>query len=264
MMRATSWKGNFAGCALAILTFATPLQAQTAAAGAADSRWHFAIAPYFWGAGIDGTVSLKGIPEQPVHASFSEIIENFDFGLSVRFEGRKGRAGVATDLLCMNLGATIPACSVLGRFEPEVDVRQLVFEAGGFYRLHSGEQTEGTPAFVDVLAGVRYNGMRSRLEGTGFEGTARSFDWVDGVVGVHFAAPLGTKVTLDGRGDVAGLGSDFSWQLQGNLWFNPSPRWAIGAGYRYYDVDYDEGSGLDRKIYKVATQGPALAFVYGW
>ena len=49
MMRATSSKGSFVGCALAILTIATPLQAQTAAAGAADSRWHFAIAPYFWG-----------------------------------------------------------------------------------------------------------------------------------------------------------------------------------------------------------------------
>jgi hypothetical protein len=57
--------------------------------------------------------------------------------------------------------------------------------------------------------------------------------------------------------------TNVSWQLQGNLWFNPSSRWAIGAAYWYYDVT-TTGARLDRKIYKMKTQGPTLAVVYGW
>lgn len=253
-----------AGIVSSLLLLAAPLRAQSAASGADDDRWHFALVPYFWTAGISGTVSFKGIPPQPVEASFSDVIENFDFGFASRFEGRKGRWGFATDLLYMNLGAKIPVGEVLGRLEPEIDVRQLVGEADAFYRAHRGPQTEGVPAFVDVLVGARYNGMSSQLEGPEFEGTKRTFDWVDAVVGVRWQAPLGRKVTFGGRGDIAGFGSDFTWQLQGDLAFHLSPRSALLGGYRYYDVDYDKGSGLDRKVYKIATKGPLVAFVYGW
>jgi hypothetical protein len=250
--------------ALALLLLAAPLQAQTAASGAADDRWHFAVAPYFWAAGISGTASFKGIPEQPVEASFSDVIKHFDIGFASRFEARKGRWGLATDVLYMNLGATIPAGDVLGRFEPDVDLRQLVSEADAVYRAYHGRQAEGVPAFFDVLVGARYNGMRVQLKGSEFEGTRRTFEWVDGVVGIRFQASLGRKVTLAGRGDIAGFGSDFTWQLQGDLTFHLSPRSALSGGYRYYDVDYDKGSGLDRKVYKIATKGPVVAFVYGW
>ena len=252
------------GIVLTLLFLSTPVRAQTAAAGADDDHWHFAVAPYFWAAGISGSASFKGIPEQPVEASFSDIIKNFDIGIASRFDARNGRWGLATDLNYLNLGATIPAGEVLGHFEPKVDFRQLVAEADAFYRAFHGRQAEGVPAFFDVLVGARYNGMRVQLKGTEFEGTRRTFEWVDGVVGMRFQAPLGRKVTFAGRGDIAGFGSDFTWQLQGDLAFHLSPRSALSGGYRYYDVDYDKGSGLDRKVYKIATKGPVVAFVYGW
>lgn len=255
---------GMAGPALALLLFAAPLHAQTVASGADDDRWHTAVVLPFWAAGLDGTVSFKGIPEQPVSASFGDIIKNFDFGLMGRLESRKGRFGLVTDLLYMNLGAKIPVGEVLGRLEPEVDVRQLIAEGVGFYRVYRSPGREGAPAFVDLLAGVRYNGMSSRIKGTGFEGTKRTFDWADGVAGVRFQAPLGRKGVFTGRGDIAGFGSKFTWQLQGDLWLSLSPRWALGAGYKYYDVDYDKGSGTDRAIYKVATKGPVVSVAYGW
>ena len=250
--------------AAALLLFAAPLRAQTAASGVEDGRWHFAVAPYFCAASVSGTVSFSGIPEQPVEASFSDIMENFDIGFATRFEARRGRWGLASDFNDLNFGARIPVGEVLGQLEPEVDLRQLIMEAAAFYRVYHGGQTEGVPSSVDVLVGARYNGMRNQLKGSEFEGTKRTFDWVDGVVGIRFQAPLGRKVTLAGRGDIAGLGSDFSWQLQGYLAFHLSPRSALSGGYRYYDVDYDNGAALDRKVYKVATKGPVIAFVYGW
>lgn len=250
--------------ALALLLLAAPLHAQTAASGADDDHWHFAVAPYFWAAGVSGTVSFRGIPEQPVEASFSDIIKEFDFGFATRFEARKGRWGVATDLNYLNLGAEISVGEVLGRLEPEVDLRLLVMEADAFYRAYHGGQAEGVPAFFDVLVGARYNGTRSQLKGSEFEGTRRTFDWVDGVAGIRFQAPLGRKFTFAGRGDIASFGSDFTWQLQGDLAFHLSPRSALVGSYRYLDIDYDKGAGLDRKVYKIATKGPVVAYVYGW
>jgi hypothetical protein len=264
MMSARQRVAGVFGLAVGLFACALPVRAQTSASGADDDRWHFAVAPYFWTAGISGTVSFKGIPEQPVDASFSDILENFDIGVASRFEGRKGRWGFATDFLYMNLGAKVPVGDVLGRLEPEVDVRQLVAEGDAFYRAYRGRQTEGVPGFVDVLVGIRYNGMSGQLKGPAFEGTKRTFDWADGVVGVRFLAPLGRKVTLAGRGDIAGFGSKLTWQLQGELAYHLSARLALLGGYRYYDVDYDKGSGLDRKLYKMATRGPVVAFVYGW
>jgi hypothetical protein len=256
--------GAAAGTAIALLLLAVPLRAQTAATGADDDSWRFAVAPYFWATGLSGTASFKGIPEQPVDASFSDVISNFDIGFAGRFEGRKGRWGFATDLIYNNLGAQIPVGEVLGQREPGIDLRQLIGEADAFYRVHDGAQADRPPAFVDVLVGARYNGMSTQLAGAEHEGTRQTFDWVDGVVGARFQAPLGRKVALSGRGDIAGLGSDFTWQLQGELAFHASPRWAVFAGYRHYDVDYDSGSGLDRKVYKIASSGPVVGFGYGW
>ena len=255
---------EMAGIAVALFLLGAPLHAQTVASGADDDRWHGAVSLPFWAAGLDGAISFKGIPEQPVSASFSDIMKNFDIGLMGRLEARKGRVGFVTDLFYTNLGAEIPGREILENFEPSVDVRQLILEADGFYRVYRSPASEGAPAFVDLLAGVRYNGMSARMKGAEFEGTKRTFDWTDGVAGVRFQAPLGRKVVLTGRGDIAGFGSKFSWQLQGDLWLGLSPRWALGAGYKYYDVDYDKGSGTDRAVYKVATKGPVLSVVYGW
>jgi hypothetical protein len=250
--------------ALCAAWLALPAAAQTSASAADDSHWHFALTPYLWGMSAKGTVSFKGIPEQPVEASFGDILSNLNFGFLGRTEGRKGRVGFATDVTFMNLGASIPAREVLQRFEPEVDMRQFAGEAVGFYRAHRSASTQGRTGFVDLLAGLRYNAVSSRLQGAEFDGTKRSLTWVDAVAGVRFAAPVGSRWSLAGRGDLAGFGSKLTWQLQGDLWYELSPRWALGAEYRYIDTDYDEGTGTARKVWKVVNQGPGILVVYGW
>jgi hypothetical protein len=90
-----------------------------------DDEWHFALVPYFWFAGIDGTVSVKGPGGGPVEKSFSDIISDFDIGLLGHFEGRKNRWGFAFDILYLNLGAPVPADTpVLGPLGISADVRQ--------------------------------------------------------------------------------------------------------------------------------------------
>ena len=260
-----TWLALVAG--LAVLA-ATPVAAQTAAAPAAaaqpeDGAWRFAFTPYLWATSQKGEASFKGIPPQPIELSFGDIWENLDFAALGTFEAHNGRWGVATDLVFMNLGTTIPI-DVLGLPDLGVDSRQFVFEATALYRVHRGAPREGMRSYVDLLAGARYNKVRAGLETSLIPDTERSFDWVDGVVGARFQAPLAEKVAIGGRADIAGFGSDFTWQVQADLRVQLSRHWGLSGGYRYIDIDYDKGEGRDRKLWDMVNQGPYLAVQIAW
>ena len=245
---------------------ATPVGAQTAtaptaAAQAEDGAWRFAFTPYLWATAQEGEASFKGIPPQPIELSFGDIWENLDFAALGAFEAHNGRWGVATDLVFMNLGTTIPI-DVLGLSDLGVDSRQFVFEATALYRVHRGAPREGMRSFVDLLAGARYNKVRAGLETSLIPDTERSFDWVDGVVGARFQAPLAAKVAIGGRADVAGFGSDFTWQAYPNFGWQFARWGALEVGYRWLDVDYETGSGASRFKYDMLNQGAQIGFTF--
>ena len=253
-----------AGAAVATsLAGASRVHAQAAPppALAMDDRWHFVVAPYFWASGISGTVSIGNFVSVPIDASFSDIIKNFDFGLMGRFEGRKGRFGFSTDLLYINLGA--PVKGAAGQLEANVDVRQLVVEGVGFYRAYHGGRSDN-PAFVDVLAGARYFGTRTRLQSSLEDGDAKTVDWVDAVAGVRFHAPLGARFSLLGRGDIAGFGSELTWTLEGDLAARLGERWLVGAGWKHMDIEYDKSDSARRRLFDIAYDGPRLWAAYSW
>jgi hypothetical protein len=253
---------------LVALSLPASLQAQAETDTAMDGHWHFRLMPYFWAAGIDGTASVTGVNEVPLHASFSDIISNFDIGLLGHFEARKDRLGFGADFIYLNLGADVPATRpILGQLDLGADVRQFVTEGFVFYRPVSGGR-EGA-GYLDVLAGLRYNGTRTQLNGTGvggasLVGTRRTFVWVDALAGARFRVPLGKRAGLTGRGDLATFGSDLTWNAQGGFDLGLGKRWAAGVDYRWMDQDYDKGDGLDRRIYNMRYSGPSFWVGYSW
>ena len=158
--------------AMAVPTWA---QAQAGPTGAMDDAWHFNLVPYLWMTGIKGDVSVAGLPDVPVEASFSDIWDNFDFGLAGRFEARKNRFGFGLDFTYNNLGAPVASSApVVGSLGLEADVRQLFGEGFAFYRVAHGGRADN-PAHLDVLVGGRYTGTRTRLTaqtsaGVGYDG----------------------------------------------------------------------------------------------
>jgi hypothetical protein len=271
-MRAGLGGGRLAMAAAIVLALAAPTWAQTQGGptGAMDDEWHFNLAPYLWMTGIKGDVSVAGLPEVPVEASFSDIWENFDFGLAGRFEGRKNRFGFGLDFTYNNLGAPVASSApVVGSLGLEADVRQLFSEGFAFYRVAHGGRADN-PAHLDVLAGARYTATRTRLTaqtgaGVQYDGQSQELDWLDAMAGLKFRAPLGSRAALLGRADVAGFGSNVTWNLEGDLGFMASRHWTIGAGWRYMDIDYDnDGEGLAFRQFKLAYNGPRVWFAYSW
>ena len=87
---------------------------------------------------------------------------------------------------------------------------------------------------------------------------------MDALAGVRFRAPLGSRVSILGRADVAGFGSKLTWNLEGDLAVRVSEHWALGAGWRHMDIDYDKSEGADGKVVDLAYDGPRAWFSYAW
>ena len=125
------------------------------------------------------------------------------------------------------------------------------------------------PGYLDVLAGLRYNGTRTcsrqpAPEALLVEGTKRTFDWVDAIGGGTLPRAPGTARRAHGPGDLGTFGSDLTWNAQGGLDLRLGQRWATGADYRWMDIDYDKGDGLDRRIYNMRYSGPSFWVGYSW
>jgi hypothetical protein len=256
--------------ALGLVTaLAGPAAAQDRPTIAMDGHWHFAVAPYFWFSGVKGDVSVRNLPEIPVEKSFSDIWSDFQIGALAHFEGRKDRWGFATDLMYMDLRAPVASgAPVLSQLDASATVKAFTGEGLGFYRAVSGGR-KNNPAFLDVLAGARYYKTSGQLNVTlpaagATAGGELVIDWVDAMSGVRFRAPLGSRVAFVGRGDVAGFGSKFTWNLEGDLAVALSQRWTLGAGWRHLSIDYDKGTGTDRRLMDVAYDGPRAWFAYAW
>ena len=266
-MRRAFGAGRWVVAAVIAASMAVPGWAQTTdrPTAAMDDHWHFNVAPYFWMPAVQGNVGVANLPPVSVDAAFSDIFENFDGGLLGRFEARRNRFGLGADFVWMNLGATAVDSQVV---DLTVDFRQFAAEGIGFYRVASGGRADN-PAHLDVLAGVRYFTSRTRLKGETTGGAAydtpfQDLDWVDALAGFKFRVPLGSKLSLLGRTDIAGFGSNLTWNLEGDLAFLASQRWTIGAGWRYMDIDYDSGAGIERRRLDAAYSGPRVWFAYSW
>ena len=81
---------------------------------------------------------------------------------------------------------------------------------------------------------------------------------MDLIGGVRGRAPLASWAALLARGDIGGLGSKFSYNLEGTLDFNISKRWTLGGGYRYMHYEFETDLGLNRRAANIGFGGPLI------
>jgi len=113
---------------------------------------------------------------------------------------------------------------------------------------------------VDVLGGIRYWHIKTDLTlNAGLVSSviaSRSRSWVDGAVGLRGKTHLTPRVFLTGEADLGGGGSNFTYQLFGGVGFLVGKRYALIAGYRDLDVNYNK----DGFLFDNALHGPILGF----
>ena len=114
---------------------------------------------------------------------------------------------------------------------------------------------------IDIYGGARYYDQDITIIPNMVPSVSLGDAWTDFILGVRFMGDINDRWGFAGKLDVA-AGGDSDSALYAQIMF----RRRIGdnkdfdIGYRYYDVDYESGSGLSRFKWDVAHSGPVFGF----
>ncbi len=86
-------------------------------------------------------------------------------------------------------------------------------------------------------------------------------DWTDFILGIRVGTSMSDKWSFAGKLDAAvGGDSESALYVQAVLLRHFGSNKHLDLGWRYYDVDYESGSGLTRFKWDVAHSGPVVGF----
>lgn len=218
--------------------------------------WTFAVAPYFWAAGLSGDIAQFGLPEVHVDPDFGDILDDLDFAAMAIGEARYDRYSIFADIMYSKIssGRGTPR----GIIADDVNVSSETF-AGLFGAGYSVLQNErGT---LDIVAGLRIWHASTDISFSGgiLDGVDRndSATWVDGLAGVRAKYSITDKVYFTGWGLVGGGGADVDWDVAGAIGYSFNEKVSAVAGYRALGVDYSD----DGFVFDVVQQGPIFGVV---
>ncbi len=232
---------------------------QLGGANAYGDSWRVGISIYGWFPGTHGTVGVLG-HEASANASFSDVFHVLKGIIPLAVEADKGRFVMPIDFLWMKLGYDKQkAFDDLNQTSINVHLTQSIFTPKLGYRLVDGEHLK-----MDVVGGIRYwyVGQDTKLEPSGV-GFSKSANWVDGLGGARFLLPLGEKASVMIAGDAGAGGANLDYQVVGILNYSFTPRWGLGVGWRYLDVDY-RPSGNKQFIYDMIINGPVAGLIFNF
>lgn len=214
--------------------------ALTAAPGAQaqDGLSGFEISPYFWGAGLDTDVTVRG-QTATIERDFSDIVDAIDIG-----GGIMGGAAFNRFVMVAQLDFVAYDTDELevdeqpARGRLETDMFMAMVAAG--YRF--GGERPGK--HFDLLLGARNLSLDTTLTLDARGRFEWDKDYVDPILMVRPSFPLGSRWRFNPSMSY-GTGGDSEkvWELQPQFQFQISDNWAARFGYRrlYYEIDSDNG-----------------------
>lgn len=232
----------------AAIALAASSAAPVAAQEAGD--WHVTLQPYILIPAMNGDAAVRGIDAE-VDVGRKDVIDNLNIGFLGYIEASNGQLSFGVDTNYMNLDANDDDAVVAA------NVSQTAIQPMIFYRVLP---------YLELMAGARYNSLKLGLESPipAIDGVDRKKDWIDPIVGVRFKAPISNTVSAGVLGNVGGfgVGSDISVQIRPMINFSVASNISIDAGYQFIYMDYKSGSGGDRFVYDVTTDGPIIGATF--
>jgi len=187
----------------------------------AAPTWKVAIRPYFFLAGVSGSVT-SGSNTIPINSTFGDILDNVKLSLFTSIALEKGRWGVYGDFQYIDLNA-----EGSGAVGGTVGLRNIIGEIDGTYR---PRRTEG----LRLVAGVRgYQVDQTVTIGANPPVKAKTLV-IDPIIGAVGVWRLGDQWQFRLRGDIGGFGvsSEFTSQLSLVVLYDISKVVSIPLGYR--------------------------------
>ncbi len=259
----------------------------TAASGADEVRaapatvdgadWAFQATGYLWATGLNGNISpFRRAPTLHVEKSFSDVMEDLNFGGFLNVWGRYDRFVLSGDIMYVDTtdskaAGPLPALQIPGlpilpagaAIDADVDTQEFMATLQAGYRIIDADGFS-----LDALAGARFWHISNEvavtashpLIGSVSATHQESFGWVDPVIGARAFFNLTDKLSVQGQFDIGGFGagSDFTWSALATVNYIFTDTLSVSAGYKVLDVDYsDEGYVFDSRL-----SGPVLGLTY--
>ena len=255
----------------------TPLAVQ---AEESSDDWQWGVTLYAWLPSLSGDTSFPSVPGDggsgSIGVSGQDILKALNFTFMSTIDLRKGRWGLATDVIYLDLGANkskTRQLSIGGQDLPigvtadlDLNVTGWLWTTVGTYRV-----VDEPGRSLTVFAGARLLDLEETLKWQlsgdigslplpGTEGKSHVSDSVwDGIVGIKGRASFGAngKWFVPYYLDIGTGSSDLTWQAMTGIGYTYS--WGeLTAAWRY--LDYDLGSNTP--IESLILNGPAIGVTW--
>jgi hypothetical protein len=229
------------------------------AAPAAAGEWDYNLVLYGWLAGLEGTIGVDTVAEEPVDASFDDLAGFVDFAMAGHFEARSVKSLFVTDIAYTGLSSERDAMVANQTVKVDMSIDQWIMELGGGYR--------ATPE-IDLLVVGRYyildmGAMTSSQLG---EQTGEASEsWGDIYVGARWSKLLKEKWLLSLRGDIGAGGSEFAWFGDALAGYVFNEKFSAGVAYRVLSLDREGNlASADYFKYDVTQNGLGIGLGYSF
>lgn len=251
---------------------------EPAKAASARDDWQFRASVYAYVPEISGDLQVATPAGSTFEIGANDLIKNAHSASMFNLQAQKGRLGLFTDVVYMNIGDSMEAASTLGNgsiplppgvsADASLDIEATVLTLGASWRLRQTRRDE-----FDLLAGARMLDAEGEFEwqlnspagplpppAGHFEGRAGKRSW-DGIVGFKGRHSFGSRDQwfIPYYVDVGAGAADFTWQAAAGIGY--SARWGE-TFLTWRHLSYEFGTG--RAIESLQTSGPALGVAFRW
>ncbi len=259
----------------------------TAASGADEVRaapatvdgadWAFQATGYLWATGLNGNISpFRRAPTLHVEKSFSDVMEDLNFGGFLNVWGRYDRFVLSGDIMYVDTtdskaSGPLPALQIPGlptlpagaAIDADVDTQEFMATLQAGYRIVDADGFS-----LDALAGARFWHISNEvavtathpLIGSVSATHKESFGWIDPIIGARAFFGLTDKLSVQAQVDIGGFGagSDLTWSALATVNYIFTDTLSVSAGYKVLAVDYsDDGYVFDSRL-----SGPVMGLTY--
>jgi hypothetical protein len=255
---------------------AMPLAAQ---AQAAADAWQFRASIYGYFPTVSSSSQFPTGGSGPtIDVDVGEIVDALKFTFMGSFEAQKGKSGVFTDLIYLDLGATKTGSrdfSVGGAGVPagvtanlSMDLKSWVWTVAGLYSLSETQHNR-----TNLVFGARMVDLKETLDwglngdigpiglpGRGGRAELSQTNW-DAIVGLKGLATLGTerRWVVPYYVDIGTGQSKLTWQALAGVGY--SFDWGtVTAAWRHLEYDF----GSDKNLKDIQFSGPFFGLTFRW
>jgi hypothetical protein len=222
-----------------------------------SKKFKIYLEPYIMFTSMSGTTGIGNLPNTFICVPASKVFSYLKIGGMLYGEVHSDQLAFTSDLFYADL--TQDASGKNGVVNGTATLKQFWWELEGLYRINS---------WLEFGAGARINNITASADinvmtpgGGANMNSSKSNTWVDPLLVTRIKKVVNEKWLFQLRADIGGfgVGSQFAWQLQPDIFYRVSKLLQFGLGYRIISMDYNNDSGGgDRFIYDMDEYGPQI------